>query len=115
MQPSVLSGAILPIAANTTVEPAEGKIALGLLQPGGSINYTYTANAGFYCKADGSQGSWGDNDPLWFEYDRDSFVLTYGHKPGCSVAGTKYTIKPVLVYTKGGKQYKATFTLNMQF
>ena len=115
MQPSVLSGAILPIAANTTVELAEGKIALGLLQPGGSINYTYTANAGFYCKADGSQGSWGDNDPLWFEYDKDSFILTYGHKPGCSVAGTKYTIKPVLVYTKGGKQYKATFTLNMQF
>ena len=115
MQPSVLSGATLPIAANTTAEPAEGKIALGLLQPDGNINYTYTANAGFYCKANGSQGSWGDNDPLWFELDKDSFILTYGHKPGCSAAGTKYTIKPVLVYTKGGKQYKATFTLNMQF
>jgi len=24
-------------------------------------------------------------------------------------------VKPVLVYTKGGKQYKATITLNMQF
>lgn len=31
------------------------------------------------------------------------------------MAGTKYVVKPVLVYTKGGKQYKATITLNMQF
>ena len=26
-----------------------------------------------------------------------------------------YVVKPVLVYTKGGKLYKATITLNMQF
>ena len=115
MQPTVLGGNTLAIAANTTAEPAEGKIALGLLQPDGTINYSYTANAGFYCKADGSQGSWGDDDPVWFEYDKDQFILTYGHKPGCTTAGTKYVIKPVLVYTKGGKQYKATFTLNMQY
>ena len=115
MQPTVLSGNTIAIANGTTAQPAEGKIALGLLQPDGSINYTYTANVGFYCKADGSQGSWGDNDPLWFEYDKDQFIITYGHKPGCTTAGTKYVVKPVLVYTKGGKQYKATFTLNMQY
>ena len=28
---------------------------------------------------------------------------------------SSYTIKPVLVYTKGGKQYKATITLNMKY
>ena len=115
MQPSVLSGATLPINNGTTSEPAEGKIALGLLQPDGSINYTYTANVGFYCTAEGKQGSWGADDPVWFEYDKDQFIFTYGHKPGCSKADTKYVVKPVLVYTKGGKQYKATFTLNMQF
>ena len=115
MQPSALSGATQPIAANTTAEPAEGKIVLGLLQPDGSINYSYTANAGFYVKADGSQGSWGDKDPLWFEYGKDEFIITYGHYPGQSEAGKSYTIKPVLVYTKNGQQYKATFNLNMQF
>lgn len=115
MQPSVLSGNVLPIAANTTATPTEGRIALGLLQPDGSISYAYTANAGFYVKADGSAGSWGDNDPIWFEYSPDVFKLTYGHYPGKTVAGTKYVVKPVLVYTKGGKQYKAVITLNMQY
>lgn len=115
MQPTVLGSNTIAIANGTTAEPSEGKIALGLIQADGSISYTYTANVGFYCKANGYQGSWGDNDPLWFEYDKDQFIITYGHKPGCSEAGKKYTIKPVLVYTKGGKQYKATFTLNMQF
>ena len=115
MQPSTLAGATLPIAANTTQTPAEGKVAFGLLQPDGKIVYSYTANVGFYCKADGSLGSWGDGDPIWFEYDKDNFVLTYGHYPSKPEAGKKYTVKPVLVYTKGGKQYKATITLNMQY
>ena len=115
LQPATLAGSTLPISVNQTVEPAEGKVALGLLQPDGTINYTYTANAGFYCTADGKQGSWGADDPIWFEYDKDNFVLTYGHKPGCTKPGQKYVVKPVLVYTKGGKQYKATITLNMQF
>ena len=115
LQPATLAGATLPIAVNTTQAPAEGKIALGLLQPDGTIVYSYTANVGFYCKADGSLGSWGDGDPVWFEYDKDNFILTYGHYPDKTESGKKYVVKPVLVYTKGGKQYKATFTLNMQF
>ena len=115
LQPATLAGATLPIAANTTQAPAEGKIALGLLQPDGTIAYSYTANVGFYCKADGSLGSWGEGDPVWFEYDKDNFILTYGHYPAKTEAGKKYTVKPVLVYTKGGKQYKAVITLNMQF
>lgn len=28
------------------------------------------------------------------------FVLSYGHRFGVSKAGTKYVVKPVLVYTK---------------
>lgn len=115
MQTTTLAGATLPIANGTTAEPAEGKVAFGLQQPNGTIAYTYTANFGFYCKADGSLGSWNDGDPIWIEYNKDDFVLTYGHYPGKSEAGKKYVIKPVLVYTKDGKQYKATITLNMQF
>ena len=115
LQPATLSGSTLPIANGQTAQPAEGKIAFGLQQPDGTISYSYTANAGFYCTADGSQGSWGAGDLLWIEYDKDNFVLTYGHYPRKTVAGTKYVVRPVLVYTKGGKQYKAVITLNMQF
>ncbi len=115
LQPATLAGSTLPISNGQTAEPAEGKIAFGLQQPDGTISYSYTANAGFYCTADGRQGSWNNGDPIWMEYDKDNFVLTYGHYPGKTTAGTKYVVKPVLVYTKGGKQYKAVITLNMQF
>jgi hypothetical protein len=30
-------------------------------------------------------------------------------------AGTKAVMKPTLIYTKDGKQYKATIVINMQF
>ncbi len=115
MQPSVLSGATLPIAAGQTAEPAEGKVALGLIQSDGKITYQYTANVGFWCNAKGDLDNWGDTAPVYVEYDKDSFTLTYGHRFGVSKAGEKYVLKPVLVYTKGGKQYKATLTLNLQF
>ena len=115
MQPATLAGSTLPIAANTEPKPAEGKIAFGLQQPDGSIAYNYTANVGFWCSAEGKVDNWGDTAPVFFEYDKDSFVLSYGHRFGVSKAGTKYVVKPVLVYTKGGKLYKATITLNMQF
>jgi hypothetical protein len=115
MQPATLAGSTLPIAANTEQKPAEGKIAFGLQQPDGTIAYSYTANVGFWCSAEGKVDNWGDTAPVFFEYDKDNFVLSYGHRYGISQAGQKYTVKPVLVYTKDGKQYKATITLNMQF
>ena len=115
MQPATLAGSTLPIAANTEQKPAEGKIAFGLQQPDGTIVYNYTANVGFWCSAEGKVDNWGDTAPVYFEYDKDNFVLSYGHRYGISQAGQKYTVKPVLVYTKDGKQYKATITLNMQF
>lgn len=115
MKPTVLSGNTLSIANGTTSNPTEGKVALGLLQSDNTYSYTYTANGGFYCTADGNQGSWGNSDPIWFEYDKDNFVFSYGHYPNQTVAGQLYTIKPTLVYTKGGVEYKATFVINLQF
>jgi hypothetical protein len=115
MQPSVLSGATLPIAAGQTAEPAEGKVALGLIQSNGKTTFEYTANVGFWCNAKGDLDVWGSTAPVYVEYDKDTFTFTYGHRSGVSKAGEKYTLKPVLIYTKGGKQYKATFTLDMQF
>lgn len=115
MKSEDLTAATLAIANGSTVTPAEGKIALGLLQSDRTISYTYTANSGFYITAEGMSGSWSNNDPLWFEYDTEKFVITYGHKPGYSTTGTSYTIKPILVYTKNGTQYKATFEITMKF
>lgn len=115
LQPAVLSGNTLAIANGQTSNPAEGKIALGLEQTDGTYSYTYSANVGFYCTAEGNVGSWANNDPIWVEYDKDAFILKYGHKPGSSTAGKKYTINPTLIYTKNGKQYKAIFIINLQF
>lgn len=110
-----LSSADLASATTSNAKPAEGKVAFCLLQPDGSLIHNFTATAGFYCKADGYAGSWGNDDPVYFEYDPTTFVLTYGHNPGHSVSGTTYTVKPCLVYTKDGKQYKATIELTMKF
>ncbi|MCF0201970.1 MAG: DUF4859 domain-containing protein [Bacteroidaceae bacterium] len=102
-------------APSGSAEPKEGMVTFGLLQPDGSIAYTYTANTGFYITADGSLGSWGNNDPIYVEYEEKDFLLHYGHKPNCSVAGTTYNVKPCLVYVKNGKQYVATFDMTMKY
>jgi len=115
MKPAVIKGNTLDIANGKTSNPSEGKIAFGLQQSDNTYSYSYTANVGFYCTAEGNQGLWSNDDPLFVEYDKDSFVLNYGHKPGYSISGQKYTIKPTLVYTLNGRQYKATFIINMQF
>lgn len=115
LQPSSLTAVTEAISAGTVGVPAEGRVVLGLEDAAGNISYAYSATAGFYCKADGSRGTWNDNDPVWFEYNREKAVISYGHKPGSTVASTLYTVCPVLVYTKGGIQYKARIRLNMYY
>jgi hypothetical protein len=115
MEPSTLSGKTAGIANGETGTPEEGKVVLGLENADGEVAYHYTSNTGFYVASDGSVGSWADNAPVWMEYDRNNFVITFGHKPGASVEGRKYTMRPVLVYMKNGKLYKVKFTLNLQF
>lgn len=115
MQPSEIAAITSSISVNSTGKPGEGKVVFGLMNPDGSISYTYTANVGFYINADGSHGSWSEGSPLWVEYDKTNFVLTYGHRPGATTAGEAYTVKPCLVYTKDGVEYVATFKINEQF
>ncbi len=115
MQPSEISSITKSISSGSTVSPSEGTIVFALTQSSGKLSYTYTANSGFYCTASGDAGSWSNGDPLWVEYDPSTFTLTYGHYPGKSVSGTKYIIKPTLVYTYNGSAYTATFNLTMQF
>ncbi len=115
MQSSTLSSSTLTISNGTTVEPTEGKVVFVLTQSDGSYGCTYTSNVGFYVTAEGDVGSWSDGDPLWVEYDKDNFIITYGHYPGKTTEGTTYVVKPTLLYVKDGVQYAVTITLNLQF
>lgn len=115
MQTATIATNTLAISVGNTVAPTEGRIAFMLKQPDGSLAGNYTANVGFYIKADGSVGSWGEGDPIWIEYDKDNFVITCGHYPGKTEAGKLYKVRPCLVYMKDGKQYIAEFEINMQF
>ncbi len=116
MQPSEIGANTSSISNGTTGVPGEGKVVLGLLQPDGTIAYNYTANVGFWI-VDGSVGNWGGGqEALYVEYDKDNLIFTYGHYPEeATKAGKLYTVKPCLVYTKGGVQYTATFIINLQF
>ena len=109
MNPSAISALIQGVNA----QPSEGKIVWGLEQSDGSFVYNSTANNGFWCSPEGDNVGWGANAAVYVEFDK--LTMTYGHYPGQSVAGETYTIKPTLIYTKDGKEYKATVELNMAF
>ena len=109
MTPSNITSLIQ--AVGTT--PAEGKIVWALEQTDGSYAYKGTANNGFWCTSEGNVVGWGADAYVYAEFD--GLTITYGHYPGHTAAGTTYTIKPTLIYTKGGNQYKATIEVNMAY
>lgn len=119
MQPSEIAAATLDdatVKADGFNGPAEGKIAVGLTNPNGSISYAYSANGiGFWIAEDGSAGTWGDGTKIYFEYNSGAYGLTVGHKPGATEKGKTYTIKPTMVYNKGGKLHKAVITIKMKY
>ena len=93
-------------------KPSEGKIVWGLEQTDGSYKYDSTANNGFWCDADGNLTNWGATAAVYVEFS--DLTVTYGHYPGQSVAGETYTVKPTLIYTVDGKEYKATIEINIK-
>ena len=109
LNPSAISALIQGVNA----QPEEGKIVWGLEQTDGSYAYNSTANNGFWATAEGNLTNWGTAAVTYVEFA--DLTLTYGHYPGHSVAGTTYTIKPTLIYTKDDKQYKSTIVINMEF
>lgn len=119
LQPSEIASATLEagdVKAEGFTGPADGKVAVGLTNPDGSVSYAYSANGiGFWIAEDGSAGVWGDGTKIYFEYDAGGYALTVGHKPGASEKGKTYTIKPTMVYNKGGKLHKAVITIKMKF
>ena len=110
MKPTMIESLLLPIGE----QPQEGKIVIGLEQPNGTYEYTNTASPGFWCRIDGTLGWWADGG-VYCEFP-GGLTVAYGHRPDMPLeAGTKAVMKPTLIYTKDGKQYKATIVINMQF
>lgn len=115
MQISDMSGISSTPSYGTTGAPAEGKIVMGLKADDGTISYSYTANAGFWIAATGSTPLAYGTAPVFVEFDASAMTFSYGHKNGITVKGTSYKCCPVLVYTKDGVQYTASFNLTLQF
>ena len=114
MQPAEILASIVPRVGDE-VTPEEGKIAIGLTQPDGSISYACSTNAiGPWINAEGYAATWGEGQ-LYYEYDGSSYNFPVGFKPGTVEAGNTYTMKPTWVYTKDGKQYKAVLKINYHF
>lgn len=109
MNPSDIKGLI----QGKNAQPAEGKIVWALLQPDGTYSYNWTATAGFWCDETGKVVAWGSGQAVYVEFD--GLDITYGHMHGVTEAGKTYTLKPTLIYTKGGVEYKATIEVNMKF
>ena len=109
LNPSAISALVQGVNA----KPSEGKVVWGLEQTDGSYAYNSTANNGFWCTAGGDLTNWGADAFTYVEFD--GLTITYGHYPGHSVAGETYTLKPTLIYTRDGKDYKATIQINMAF
>lgn len=102
-------------AVSGTGSLTEGKVTFALKQPNGTISYAYSANDGFYVTSTGYKGSWYNGDPIYIQYFPGEFKLVYGHYPGKTAKGSTYSVSPVLVYQKGGKQYTATINLKLKF
>lgn len=94
----------------------EGKIAFAAVEPGGDLNYDTTANGyGFWFDSQGGVIGWdsGNDSKLFAEFTSNDFVFTIGQFPGKCKPGDTFTIREALIYTKEGKQYRATFVFNI--
>lgn len=109
LQPAVINTLIQPVGS----EPAEGTIVWAMLQGDGTYGYKSTANNGFWCDANSTITTWGDNSFNYVEFA--GLAIMYGNYPGACVAGEAYVLHPTLIYTKEGKQYKATINLTFQY
>lgn len=60
---------------------------------GSGYSYAYTAEVGFWFKANGTIGSWGDKDPFFINYYAEDGTLSIGQYPGVCAAGDTFSTK----------------------
>jgi hypothetical protein len=91
-------------------------IAFGAIEPNGTFNTNYTANApGHWFSADGTVVPWGDNARLFSEYMPASWTFSIGQYPNRSAVGDTYTIKQALEYTnRSNKKLRVEFVFNVR-
>lgn len=110
MQSSAIADALLDAKA----APAEGKIAFAAVDVQGATSYDTTANGwGFWFDAAGSPIGWGETSQVFAEFSATDFSFSIGQYPGHCQAGDKFTIREAMIYTKNGKEYRATFEFNI--
>jgi len=96
-------------------------IKLYAIENNGALNGNYTASSdgyvnifGHYFTAEGNVCNWSDaTSRIFSEFTPAQLSFTIGQYPGRCAAGSKYSIKQALVYTKDSKQYMATFVFNI--
>jgi len=94
--------------------PAEGVISCRALNTDGTYNMSASANNGYWLDADGNAGVWGGGY-IYFEISGSS--LTYGDHPEQIKEGYtgSHTMRPVFVYTKGGRQYTVKYSITLSY
>ncbi len=107
-----LANAIVQPVNGTKQEAQEGKIVVFNGESDGSLSAMPTANVGYWLNKDGNAVAWGNGHAVYYEINGS--VLSLG-KLGAEagVAGDVITMRPVFVYTSGGKT--KTFRLNITY
>lgn len=103
-------GSMIKVGEN----PAEGIISCRALNTDGSYNMNASANNGYWLDADGNTGVW-SGGYIYFEISSSS--LTFGDHPSQISEGYtgSHTMRPVFVYTKGGKQYTVKYSITLSY
>ena len=91
-------------------------IAFGAIEPNGTFNTNYTANApGHWFSADGTVVAWGADARLFSEYSPASWTFSIGQYPSRSAIGDSYTIKQALEFTnRSNKKVRAEFVFKIR-
>lgn len=92
----------------------EGKIVVFNEESDGSLSDMPTANVGYWVNKTGNAVTWGNGQVLYHEMNGS--VLSLGKlNDNAGVAGESITMRPVLVYTKGGVQKRVKYVVTYNF
>lgn len=94
--------------------PAEGTVSVLAVNSDGSLNFSATANNGYWLTDLGDEGQWAGG---YMFFEIDGTTLTYGDHPDQITDGTTgtFTMRPMLTYVRGGKSYTVHYTISLVY
>lgn len=107
-----LKDAFQPAMIGIPVAPKEGKIVMMNRNADGTLATKPTANLGYYVDTEGTVAEY-KKASLYFELEGTK--LTFGKKTTVGKDGDSFVIRPVFVYTEGGKQKTIELTVTYRF